>query len=447
MEHDGEVRSSEIAWGNPNAVVVELSDEFFRQLLVMGPRMDPDAKDYAKHVLFWKAILGIHPSRWTLDTRNVAESNRHLAEEAVKNIYKYQKDEIDYFEKIEELNSTLSVTEKKFNHVTIKPRSPYPRCLHLWHQQFRMTNTCPTSVRNMRFSEPGANEYVSSALLQFFSLRFAGDFSPGETMSVYGFVAVRDDVDELRNYIFKRSREHAQEITPDSPDLPLMPPSRGISAPFAVIVEYSLKVKSKGTDGPEDGELIDGCFEFEQSEIGPDVQLRKVRMFGSLGPVDVHFVFLRYAVEATIDVKVKRAAEGYNLNAVAVSTCGYIENIVLYDKSALPVTASKNCGVSSWVAVASAVVAVELGCELKLIFDIATEYESDCGIGSRPIMKDTHELTFTAQKHKSSKGKVVLGKMFKMTANVTWSTMGSPYMKAFHSNRSLLGENPLGPCC
>lgn len=71
------------------------------------------------------------------------------------------------------------------------------------------------SLGSKCFTEPCAYEYVSSDL-QFFSMKFAGDFSHGEKMTIYGFVAVRDDIDHLRNYIFYRSSDHAQEITPVS---------------------------------------------------------------------------------------------------------------------------------------------------------------------------------------------------------------------------------------
>lgn len=70
------------------------------------------------------------------------------------------------------------------------------------------------------------------------------------------------------------------------------------------------------------------------------------------------------------------------------------------------------------VAVASAVVAVELGCELKL-FEIASE-KLGCGLG-RHVRKSTHELRFTAQKHKCSKGAIVMGGMFKLASE--WSVL------------------------
>jgi hypothetical protein len=93
----------------------------------------------------------------------------------------------------------------------------------------------------------------------------------------------------------------------DSPDLRLIPPARGISATYNVMVEYSLKVKSNGSDASEkDDELIYGCFEVKQTPCS-DIQLRNARLFSSLGPIDVRFAILRYAVEATIDIEVKRA--------------------------------------------------------------------------------------------------------------------------------------------
>ena len=73
----------------------------------------------------------------------------------------------------------------------------------------------------------------------------------------------------------------------DSPDLRLIPPARGISATYNVMVEYSLKVKSNGSDASEkDDELIDGCFEVKQTPCR-DIQLRNARLFSSLGPIDV----------------------------------------------------------------------------------------------------------------------------------------------------------------
>lgn len=83
------------------------------------------------------------------------------------------------------------------------------------------------------------------------------------------------------------------------------------------------------------------------------------------------------------------------------------------------------------MAVASAVVAVELGCELKLAFEIASEEPAGCG---------THELCFASQKHRSSKGAIVMGSDFKLAAKVTWSTIGETYRKLFHMDINLFGR-------
>ncbi|CAN6242712.1 unnamed protein product [Urochloa humidicola] len=401
---------------------------------------DPDEKEYKAHVAFWESILGFHPRHWTWTADQVPECYKSLIEEDVlKNAAKYRKEDNDYCKRIQELNKTSSPF--LFTTVDILPCSPSPRCFHTWHRKFRMINTTPTSVGSMRFTQPGgAYEYTSSQLLQFFSMRFAGDFSHGQRMSIYGFVAVRDEVDKLRNYIFNRPREHAQEITPDSPDLLLTPPTRGISAPYDVIVEYSLKVKGNGGDDTKDDEeFIDGCFMFRETSRW-DTALRKVRLFGSVGPLDIHFVSMKFAVEATVEVKVKTAMPGYSLSMVTASTCGYEAEIILYDRSApcpAPMEPKDGGGLSSSVVVvAHAVVAVEVGCYVKLRFEI----------GRDDARKSSHELLFTAQRHGRSKGAVVMGRMFKVAAMVTWSTTGLPFLPIFDSKkRGLLGD-PDGPC-
>ncbi|CAL4890535.1 unnamed protein product [Urochloa decumbens] len=383
MEPDGEERSP------IGPKVVHLDLELFSKVEATSPPEDPDEQEYKAHVAFWESILGFHPRHWTWTTDQVSECYRSLIEEDVlRNAAKYRKEDDDYCKRIQELNKTSSPF--LFTTVDILPRSPSPRCFHTWHRQFKMTNTNPTSVGSMRFTQTGgAYEYTSSQLLQFFSMRFAGDFSHGQRMSIYGFMAVRDEVDQLRNYIFNRPREHAQEITADSPDLLLTPPTRGISASHDVVVEYSLKVKGNGCDDTKhDEEFINGCFMFRE-DSGCDTALRKVRLFGSVGPLDIHFVTMKWAVEATVEVNVKRAMPGCSLSMVAASTCGYEEEITPYDRSA-PMEEPKDgsSGSSSSVtAVAHAVVAVEVGCYLKLRFEIGTD----------DARKSSHELLFTAR--------------------------------------------------
>jgi hypothetical protein len=87
---------------------------------------------------------------------------------------------------------------------------------HPHEHLFLLIFSYSASVRSKRYSDPGAEEYLESGVLQFFSMKFSGEFSNGKPMSVYGFVAVRDDVDHLRNYVFNRSRENAYEVFPVS---------------------------------------------------------------------------------------------------------------------------------------------------------------------------------------------------------------------------------------
>lgn len=96
----------------------------------------------------------------------------------------------------------------------------------------------------------------------------------------------------------------------DSRGIPLISPVRGIHAELAVLVEYSIRAKNNATKYPvNDHEIIDGCFEFKNWMFGTGNQKHKVRIYGPFGPIDIGFVFVRHAVEATIDVRIVRAAK------------------------------------------------------------------------------------------------------------------------------------------
>ncbi|TVU33688.1 hypothetical protein EJB05_25521 [Eragrostis curvula] len=446
--------SAEICWVEEDGVVDFVTGELQKRYRILLPE-DTDIEDYNAHEAFWEDILGVKPRYWTGNTDQVSESNRSLLDEALKNDAKYKKDTEDYFKSIRELNDSNSESEG-FTAVTMLPRSPSPRCFHLWHQWFRMTNTNPTFQASKLFTAPQPYEYISKALLQFKSMKFSGDLSRGQTLKIHGFVAVRDNIDKLRNYIFNRSQEHAQVVTQDSPDIWFTSPARGITADCPLLVEYSLKVVKISDESGEEEQvleevLVDGCFRFEQRGRHL-VVLHKVRLFSPvIGPFDIRFNFLRYAVEATVEVKVKRAVPGYSLTSVTVATCGCgsREEIPLpMSAAAVPPPGRVAALSSSVVAVAKAVVAVELGCQLKLKFEITNisrdEKEGSAG-GSSRRSSSQHELLFTSRKHHHTNGAVVMGRMFKVAAKVTWSTMGTAYVPFLHSRRALLGDSD-DPC-
>uniref|UniRef100_A0A0E0L4F6 DUF6598 domain-containing protein n=1 Tax=Oryza punctata TaxID=4537 RepID=A0A0E0L4F6_ORYPU len=361
----------------------------------------------------------------------VTESNRHILEPAMYNAEKYAKESDQYYEKIEELNATLP-DEEHFFPVNLLPHFPEPANFFPWYGIYRMSDTNPTSLRNKRFTEPGEFDYPVFSMLQILSVRFAGNFPGDQSMLVYGLVAIRDELDSMRNYIFNRSREQPHRITPDSPTLPLLSPARGNSILDGCLLEYSLKVKTNVSDDTKkDFEIIDGCIEFNPDFVPHGVEL-KSRIYGSLGPVDIHYAFIEHGIEATIDIEISKVVPNYKLKVVTAYTDGYPDGIVVYDS--MSNLTHGQCPIST-------VVAVELGCELKLWFDISvnnTRREIETEGDTQVQCKDTecfelmhedltverHYLTFTSQMYSCSTDAIVLGDKFKLEAIVTWSTMG-----------------------
>ncbi|KAF6996700.1 hypothetical protein CFC21_013011 [Triticum aestivum] len=339
----------------------------------------------------------------------VNPEQRALIEPAMKNSDKYMQEIREYWKKIDELNATLPEKDQFFT-VSIQPRCPEPASFFTYYRLYALDNTNPTPLTSKRFTEP-RKDYPVLTMLQIFSFRYFGDFLGDQSMLVYGFIAIRDELDCLRNYIFNCPREQAHEITPDSGTLPLISPVRGNSILDGVLLEYSLKVKSNGSDNAEmDYVLADGCIEYTDHMIVRGTTL-KSRLFGKLGPVDFHYAFLSQ------------------------------DAIVLYDGSTDSSPAQSVFPISS-------VVTVQLGHELKLNFGITSKdtvrkgcarrfvpWKAASAQYQRPdvVMDGEPEpktysrfLTFISQKCSFDSGKVSVGDEFKAEVTVTWSTMG-PY--------------------
>jgi hypothetical protein len=204
------------------------------------------------------------------------------------------------------------------------------------------------------------------------------------------------------------------------------------------LLEYSLKVRSNGSDNAEgDYEFVDGCIEYTDEIILRGHTL-KSRIFGKLGPVDFHYAFLREGIEATVDIEILGASPGWGLKAVTAFTSGFADAIVLYDGS-IPSLAQSTSHISS-------VVAVRLGYELQLKFDITSEdtvgktghvrrflpqkaltrSHSPDILMDRELEPKTYPryLSFTSKKCSCDSDEVSIDDKFKAKVAVTWSTMG-----------------------
>ncbi|TVU06378.1 hypothetical protein EJB05_49589, partial [Eragrostis curvula] len=198
--------------------------------------------------------------------------------------------------------------------------------------EFQMEDTSPTTCGCKRFTNPKPSEnYAASTMLQVFSLKFSGDFSNDQQpLPVYGFVAVRDDCELLRNYIFNRAREEAFDLSPDSRLLPLTLPVRGMSVWHKALVEISLKVKRKGsTCDNDDDVLVDLCIDFRWDRITREKKL-KSRIECSFGALEMEYKFIKHGIEAVLEVGIPMELVGDHVIIIARSN-GFKKIVTLYD--------------------------------------------------------------------------------------------------------------------
>ena len=136
------------------------------------------------------------------------------------------------------------------------------------------------------------------AMMQIFSLKLAHTSAAIDgPVQIYGFLAVRDRLNPLRNYIFNRTREDPFIVGRQGGDsdsfIQMAGPKRGIEMRASVLIEYDMKIKRGGRQ-EDDLQLIDGaaCF----SELASlDRRVYTQRIEGDVG-----------AVEATIQVGISQ---------------------------------------------------------------------------------------------------------------------------------------------
>uniref|UniRef100_A0A0E0BUD6 DUF6598 domain-containing protein n=1 Tax=Oryza glumipatula TaxID=40148 RepID=A0A0E0BUD6_9ORYZ len=256
---------------------------------------------------------------------------------------------------------------------------------------------------------------LSMNLLQFIDLRISGycHTQPGRA-KIFGFFAVWDDLEPLRNYVFRHGIDSYEAVSVKTKTgmacLPLTSPARGICITTRALFEFQLCIRTEDSPEAEDepiGEtLIERCTEF--TNILRSASFTKtVRLYGEKCGLDVKFALLVNAVQATVDVEIIHSpACGLNLKLYA-KTSGFSDVIRLFR------------GVAQSGRRIRSLVAVVRRSHLDLCIEGSP---ADIGLGEKlPCVRWEHK--FGAGFHRTADEVVKLGDFTTISVKVTWKAV------------------------
>ncbi|KAK1629898.1 hypothetical protein QYE76_004213 [Lolium multiflorum] len=293
---------------------------------------------------------------------------------------------------------------------------------------YRLHDTNETCLEPMMMTEPSTScmpddrmvcqTHEFRTMMQIFYLRLANTCSHvGSPVELYGYVAVRDLLNPMRNYIFNRPRDDPFVVGHDG-FIQMNGPKRGIRMEAHVLIEFDMKIK-KGGEVEDDLQLID-CVASFSHRTSRNATANRRRIDCNCGAVDITYALLDSAAEATVQVGISELAlrdNGLRLKAAAFYTSQLSGQFDLFDGM---VTAEAS-------ELSRIVVAVVKGGHLLVSLIL-----SETGGSDRRIVQNS--CTFPVQKHGNRVSVLKLG-LATIEVKVTWSTLDIP--------QSLL----LGPNC
>nr|XP_034604748.1 uncharacterized protein LOC117864757 [Setaria viridis] len=210
------------------------------------------------------------------------------------------------------------------------------RCMDtLWKEEYRITVMRVTRLEAMTLSDSAyciihngtCMQHYPGCMLQIFSLELAKIPMDGGSVELYGYIAVRDELDPLLNYVVNFSRDEPIVIEQGSL-INMAGPKRGIDMMDYALIEYDMRIKS-GEQEKDDLQLqlIDGA-----SIIGPAGLWcpSRVRITGGCGAIDLILSRLENAVEATVEVLISEVQSSFSLS-LGCLTSGLNNEIRLFD--------------------------------------------------------------------------------------------------------------------
>lgn len=293
-----------------------------------------------------------------------------------------------------------------------------------WAKVYRLYDTSETCLESMMMTVPYdscmpnwrvCKRHAYRTMMQIFSLKLAYTSSyVSGPVQLYGYVAVRDLLNPMRNYVFNRTRNDPLVVEHDG-FIQMSGPKRGIRMQAPVLIEFNLKIKTGGEEG-DDQQVIDGVAIFGDRVSG-HARVNTQRMDGDGGSVDIKFAVLERASEATVQVGISEIEKGSCLSlclAGSYTSPSYVSHgkIQLFDGV---ITAEASELSRTVVAVAQ---------DTKLVVKLKLSQKGGLDIHRCAI--------FPVEKHGSRTFIFNLG-VATVEVMVTWSTMDIP--------KSLLGPN------
>ncbi|VAI91424.1 unnamed protein product [Triticum turgidum subsp. durum] len=203
------------------------------------------------------------------------------------------------------------------------------RDTHSWKRMYNVHDRSETRLPDSIDCDIRNGECIRhrpNRVLQIFSLKVAEltvDLGPVE---LYGYIAVRDYLDALRNYVVNISRDDPIIVKQGSL-IDMAGLKRGIDLISTILVEYDMRIKV-GKEERDDYQLIDGVTDID--DMGPWNCALKNRIRGDCGAVDLTIARVDDAVMANIEVAVSEVQSSFDLR-LHCSIGGYNERIRLFN--------------------------------------------------------------------------------------------------------------------
>ncbi|CAN6224000.1 unnamed protein product [Urochloa humidicola] len=242
--------------------------------------------------------------------------------------------------------------------------------------------------------------HIPCDMLQIFSLKLTETPVNRSTIQLYGYMAARDEIDSMLNYVFHHSRDDPVILEQGSV-IEMTGPKRGIALADSVIFEFDMRIKN-GEQEDDDLQLIDGAVVFNGLRmLGVPFH---GRIQGSSGAVDMCATLVQDAVEATVEIVISDVQSSFDLSLSSVfSAVDVPEEFHLFLG-----TIGDSCGLRRFV------IAVKMNTEMHLKFNVRQK-----GSNSNNI---EHCCSFKAKLHGYASHQIKL-ELASILVKVTWATL------------------------